>query len=117
MNSTDPIPYDPCDVDLGVLSGIRTYTVASTSPTSVEPLDDSLMWNITTVKGGPWLKPRNLHGGSTSRGVLAGGKIVHVEVNVAPPISARCSIPGVYVAKLSVNCKRNSVSVGCDCNL
>lgn len=111
VNSTDPIPYDPCDVDLGVLSGDSSFvdhpnTNGFNITNISDPQDDSLMWNITILKGGPWLKLRNLDGGSTSGGVLAGGKIVHMEVDIA---TSKCvdnntgaPIPGGYVAKLSV---------------
>ncbi|MGA2768595.1 MAG: NosD domain-containing protein [Candidatus Bathyarchaeia archaeon] len=95
VNSTDPIPYDPCDVDLGLLSGDQTYTGGFNITNIVQPNDDVLLWNIVTVEGGSWLRPLSI-----THGTLTGGQTIHVVVTVD---TTNCSDPGLYVAKLSVN--------------
>jgi len=94
VNSTDVIPYDPCDVDLGILSGDNTYTSGFNVSNIVESKDDLLKWNIVIIKGGPWLSiyPTN--------GTVRGGQTTPVVVTID---THYCSDPGLYVAKLSVN--------------
>jgi hypothetical protein len=64
--------------------------------------DDSLMWNITIVKGGLWLSLTNLDDpqNRTSGGILLGGQLTRMLVAVD---TRKCPDPGLYVGEISVN--------------
>jgi hypothetical protein len=94
-NDSSVIAYDPCSIDLGVMSGDQKYSSGFNVTNINGQGDDLLFWNITTVKGGAWLVSINPLGGNVS-----GGKSVRVTVNVD---THYCTDSGVYVGELSVN--------------
>ena len=101
VSSTNPIPFDPCSVDLGILSGDQTYSAGFNITNLSGSNDDSLSWNITIVKGGLWFSIRNLDDPlNPTSGILAGGQIAHLIVTID---TRKCTDPGLYVAELSVN--------------
>lgn len=98
VNSTDVIPYDPCSVDLGILSGDQTYTSGFNISNIVKPNDDLLKWNIVIIKGGPWLTRIN-----PMNGTVLGGQTTPVVVTIDTHKLDRSIAPGLHVAELSVN--------------
>lgn len=95
INDSSVIAYNPCSIDLGVMSGDQTYTSGFNVTNINGQGDDPLIWNITTVKGGAWLVSINPLGGNVS-----GGKSVRVTVTVD---THYCTDSGVYLGELSVN--------------
>ena len=86
---------DPCSIDLGIVSGDQTYNAGFNVTNLGGQGDESLIWNLTTVKGGPWLASIKPVGGN-----VAGGRSVRITVTVD---THYCAVSGVYVGELSVD--------------
>lgn len=93
----DSVTYadNPCSIELGIVSGDQTYNAGFNVTNLGGQGDESLIWNLTMVKGGAWLVSMKPVGGN-----LAGGRSVRINVTVD---THYCTDSGVYVGELSVN--------------
>ncbi|MGA2309903.1 MAG: NosD domain-containing protein [Candidatus Bathyarchaeia archaeon] len=95
VNAANPIPFDPCSIDQGAVSGDQTFSVSFNVTNLSAATEEPLVWNLTRIKDGPWLTSINPVGG-----VLPGGQTIHVIVNID---THKCTDPGLYIAEMAVN--------------
>jgi hypothetical protein len=97
VNAANPIPFDPCGIDQGDVSGDHTFSVSFNVTNLAGADDESLIWNLTKIKDGAWLASINP---SPTNGVVPGGQTIHVTVNID---THKCADPGLYIAEFAVN--------------
>lgn len=85
---------NPCSIDFGVVSGNQTYGQSFTIFNNNSKSDDSMGWNMSIVKGGPWLISV-----VPSGGVVPGGGNTTVTVTID---TRYIPDPSNYVVELSV---------------
>ena len=79
-------------IDFGIVSADQNYNSTFTISNRG---DESLIWNITIVKGGSWLKPT-----VPPSGPVPGGQNTLVKVTID---THNCTDPSVYIGELSVS--------------
>jgi hypothetical protein len=82
-------------IDFGIVSGDQNISASFNVTNLNGNADGFLIWNLTTVEGGPWLKSIGPIGGN-----LAGGRSTQVKVTVD---THSCPEAGVYIAELLIN--------------
>jgi hypothetical protein len=97
VNAANPIPFDPCSIDKGDVSGDQTFSVSFNVTNLSGAADEPLIWNLTRIKDGAWLT--SISPGPTN-GVVPGGQTIHVTVSID---THKCTDPGLYIAEFAVN--------------
>lgn len=95
VNGTGAGADNPCRIDFGIVSGDQKISTSFNVTNLSGKADEFLIWNVTTVVGGPWLKSVDPLGGN-----LKGGQSMQVKATVD---THGCSDAGVYIAELLVN--------------